>query len=154
PPARSEPEAVDRTPGALPAPGPERAPRLRAPLRVRRSPARRPRRPLRARPALAHGCDGGRPFARDGPEPADRRRDRRPEPTHRDTRASGRPAHALAGRRLLPPRARDLPARRLPARADRPLALADPGRRLRDLPLPEALHVALPSLAGGDRRSR
>src|SRR5207302_3619384 len=38
--------------------------------------------------------------------------------------------------------------------AERPLALADPGRRLRDLPLPEALHVALPPLAGGDRRSR
>ena len=36
----------------------------------------------------------------------------------------------------------------------RPLALADPGRRVRDLPLPQALHVALPPLARRGRRPR
>ncbi len=50
--------------------------------------------------------------------------------------------------------ARALPRRRLAARADHALALADPGRRLRALPVPEALHVALPSLARCGRRAR
>ena len=44
-------------------------------------------------------------------------------------------------------RARALPRGGVPARADRPLALADPGRDVRRLPLPEARHVALPPLA-------
>ena len=43
--------------------------------------------------------------------------------------------------------ARRLPRRRLPARPDRPLALADPGRAVLRLPVPQALHVALSSLA-------
>ena len=50
--------------------------------------------------------------------------------------------------------ARGVPARRLPARPDRALAVADPGRRLRRLPVPEAVHVALPLLARRRRRAR
>ena len=44
--------------------------------------------------------------------------------------------------------------RGLPARPARPLALADPGRGLRDLPVPEALDLALPPLARRGRRAR
>ena len=40
------------------------------------------------------------------------------------------------------------------ARPARALALADPGRRVRRLPVPEALHVALPPLARRGRRAR
>ena len=40
-----------------------------------------------------------------------------------------------------------LPPRRLPARPDRPLALADPGRRVRGLPVPEARDLARARLA-------
>ena len=44
-------------------------------------------------------------------------------------------------------RARALPRGRLPARPDRALALADPGRDVRRLPVPQARHLALPPLA-------
>ena len=50
--------------------------------------------------------------------------------------------------------ARDLPRRRLPACADRRLAVADPGGGLRPLPVPEARHLALPLLARRRRRPR
>ena len=51
-------------------------------------------------------------------------------------------------------RARALPRRRLPARADRALALADPGRDVRHLPLFEAGYVALPPVARRLHRPR
>ena len=77
----------------------------------------------------------------------------------RNPRTAGRElprgrAHALAGRRLLPRLARGVPRRRLPARADRPLALADPGRRVRRLPVPEAGDLALALLARRRGRAR
>ena len=50
--------------------------------------------------------------------------------------------------------ARRLPRRRLAARPARPLALAGAGRRLRRLPVPEAVHLALPPLARRRRRPR
>ena len=59
-----------------------------------------------------------------------------------------------AGARVLRRLALRLPGRRLAARPDRALAVADPGRGVRDLPVPQALHVALPSLAGRGRRAR
>ena len=43
---------------------------------------------------------------------------------------------------LLPGLARGLPRRRLAARPDLPLAVADPGGRVRRLPVPQARHVA------------
>ena len=77
----------------------------------------------------------------------------------RNPRTAGRelpvgPALAGRGGRLLRGLARGLPDRRLPARPARALALADPGRRLRDLPVPEALDLALPPLARRGRRAR
>src|SRR4029453_17913460 len=42
---------------------------------------------------------------------------------------------------------------RLAARPDLPLAVADPGRRLRDLPVPEAGHLARAPLAWRRRRA-
>ena len=64
---------------------------------------------------------------------------RRAQPAHGGARAS-RGARSAAGRSSLfcARLARALPRRRLPARPDRPLALADPRRRLRRLPVPEA----------------
>ena len=105
--------------------------------------------PAAARLALGDGRHGRRPHARDGAEPADRRRARRAEPAHRLARAAGRIALAGAGRRrsALLALAR-LPRRRLPARPARPLALADAGRAVRRLPVPEAGHVALPPWLG------
>ena len=50
--------------------------------------------------------------------------------------------------------ARVLPRRRLAARPARALAVADPGARVRRLPVPEAVHVALPPLARRGRRAR
>ena len=47
-----------------------------------------------------------------------------------------------------------VPRRRLPARPDRALALADPRRDVRRLPVPEADHVAVPRLAGRVPRPR
>ena len=77
------------------------------------------------------------------------------QPAHRRPRAPVGRAH---DRRRWSPSAlrvaRRLPGRRLAARPDRPLALADPGRRVRDLPVPEAVHVALPPLARRRRRAR
>ena len=49
--------------------------------------------------------------------------------------------------------ARGVPRRRFPARADRPLALADSRRGLRRLPVPEARALDLALLAGGGRRA-
>ena len=54
-----------------------RAHDLRAAVRVRRRVPRRRRGAVGARPALDHDRDGRRPLARDGAEPADRRRHRR-----------------------------------------------------------------------------
>ena len=50
--------------------------------------------------------------------------------------------------------ARALPRCRLPARPARALALADPGRGFRGLPVPEALDLALPPVARRRRRPR
>ena len=66
---------------------------------------------------------------------------------------SGR-ADGRRGGRVLRRLARRVPPRRLAARSGRALALADPGRRVRDLPLPQAVHVALPPLARRGRRAR
>ena len=68
------------------APDQGRAHDLRAALRLRRRAARGRRGPVGARPALDHGRDGRRPLARDGAQPADRRRHRRPQPAHRRPR--------------------------------------------------------------------
>ena len=57
-------------------------------------------------------------------------------------------------RRVLRRVARRLPRRRLAARPVRAPARADSGRRVRRLPVPEALHVALPPLARRRRRAR
>ena len=66
-------------------------------------------------------------------------RDRRPQPAHGRPRAArracSRSAQVLG---FCVGVARALPRRRLAARPARPLALADPGRRLRRLPVPEA----------------
>ena len=62
----------------------DRAHGLRAPVRLRGRVPRRRRRAERARPVLDHGRDGRRPLARDGAEPADRRRHRCAQPAHRD----------------------------------------------------------------------
>ena len=59
-----------------------------------------------------------------------------------------------AGVGALRRRARALPRRGLPARPDRALALADPGRDVRRLPVPQARHVALPPLARRLHRPR
>ena len=97
---------------------------------------------------LDHARDGRRADARDGAEPARRCRARRPQPAH------GRPRDP--GRRSCP--ARQVWALCAAALAlylvaafqlepDRPLALADSGRDVRRLPVPQARHVALPPLA-------
>src|SRR5436190_621232 len=65
-----------------------------------------------------------------------------------------RPHFAGAGGRLLRARIRAVPRRVLPAPTDRTVALADPGGRLRRLPVPEAVHVAEPSVARRSRRPR
>ena len=77
----------------------------------------------------------------------------------RNPRTAGReiPAGKLsraAGRRLLPGLARDLPRRRLAARPDLPVAVADPGDRVRRLPVPEAGHVGRAPVARCRRRAR
>src|SRR5256714_2893225 len=146
--------ARPRAPDPLRAARQDRAHRLRASVRLRRRAALRAPDPGRARPRLDHTRDSRSPLARDGAQPADRRAHRRAEPPHRLPRAPFGPAQPAPGGRLLPARARPLPARRLPARPDRALAVADPGRRVRGLPVPEALHLALPPLARRDRRAR
>ena len=125
-----------------------RAHGLRAPVRVRRDAARARRVALGAGLALGHGRDGRRTHARDGPEPADRRGGRRAQPAYGE-RASSPPGRSRRGQVAGSVRAgaRRLPRRRLPARPGRALALADPGRVLRRLPVPQADHVALPPLA-------
>ena len=67
-----------------------RAHDLRAAVRLRRRVPRRGRRAERARPGLDHGRDGRCPLARDGAEPADRRRHRRAQPAHGRPRAAVR----------------------------------------------------------------
>ena len=84
----------------------------------------------------------------------DRRRHRRAQPAHRHARAAERAAVDGAGRALLRAVARALPRRRLAARAEDALALADPRRGLRRLSVPQALHLALPLLARRGRRAR
>ena len=71
-----------------------RAHDLRAAVRVRRRVPRGRRGAVGARPALDHGRDGRRTLARDGAEPADRRRPRRAQPAHGRPRASRRAAVA------------------------------------------------------------
>ncbi len=111
-------------------------------------------RPSLRRPLLDHGGDGRRPLAGDGAEPPRRRRDRRAQPAHRPPRDPRRAAVADAGDRLLPRVTCDLRAGRLAARADHALARADSGDRVRDLPVPEAVHAALPPVARCRRRPR
>ena len=60
----------------------------------------------------------------------------------------------VAGSGLLRRLAGRLPARRLQPRPGRALAVADPGRDVRRLPVPQARHVAQPRVAGRDARSR
>ena len=84
----------------------------------------------------------------------DRRRARRPQPAHRLARDPGRHPQPGAGVGALRRSPRALPRGRLPARADRALALADPGRDVRRLPVSEAGHVALPPLARRLHRPR
>ena len=77
----------------------------------------------------------------------------------RNPRTAGRelPSGALtvgAVRRVLPAARSRCSCRGLAARPGRALALADPGRGVRDLPVPQALHVALPPLARRGRRAR
>ena len=114
------------------------------------------RRAVGARSRLDHARDGRCPLAGDGAEPAHRRGDRCAESAHGESRAAGRQAVARAGDRVLRARARAVPRRVFPARPDRPLAVADPARRLRHLSVPEAVHVAQPPLArcGGRARTR
>ena len=74
-------------------------------------------------------------------------------------RTAGReiPSGALTGvvgGGLLPRLARRLSLRGLAAQSVRAPARADPGRDVRRLPVPEAVHVALPSLARRGRRAR
>src|SRR5581483_157378 len=68
--------------------------------------------------------------------------------------AAERTALDAPGLALLRRVARALPRRRLAAEPARPLAVADPGRRLRRLPVSQAVHVALPLLARRRRRAR
>ena len=79
------------------------------------------------------------------------------EPAHRVARAAVGRADRRRGARVLRRLARRVPGRGLAARPGRALAVADPGRGVRDLPVPQALHVALPPLArrrrSGSRRS-
>ena len=75
-------------------------------------------------------------------------------PAHRRPRAAVGRAHDRGGGRVLRRLAGRLPDRRLAARSDRARALADPRRRLRHLPVPEAVHVAVPPLARRRRRAR
>ena len=112
---------------APPAAGVARAHRahgVRAPVRVRR------RVPLGRRVAgprehgLDHGRDGRRSHARDVSQPARGRRARRSQPADGDARAALRRADARAGARLVPFGTCRLPPRGVPARPDRPLALA------------------------------
>ena len=124
-----------------------RAHRLRAAVRLRRRVPRRRRLPGHRQHHLAHARDDRRPHAGDGAQPARRRRARRPQPAHRLARDPGRHPEPGAGLGAVRRRARALPRGRVPARADRALALADPGRDVRHLPLFEADHVALPPLA-------
>ena len=104
--------------------------------------------------ALDHRRDGRCPHARDGPQPADRRGARRAQPTHVRARAAVGGSQPRAGGRAVRARAGRLPRRRLPARPARPLALADAGRVLRRLPVPQAGHVALPRVARRVARAR
>ena len=95
-----------------------------------------------------HGRDGRRANARDGPQPARRRRDRRPQPSDGGAGAPGRRAHAARrSSRSAASRSRVYLVAVLAARSDRPLAVADPGGHVRRLPVPQARHVALPPLA-------
>ena len=114
-------------------------------------------RPFCARSRLDHACDARCALPRDGAEPGDRRGDRRPQSAHGRSRAAGRTAFARAGHRLLRTGACALSRVVLPARSDRAVAVADPARRVRRLPVPEALHLAEPHLARcsstGSRRS-
>ena len=66
---------------------------------------------------------------------------------------SGKLTHRR-GRGLLPRVAARVPRRGLAAEPGRPLALADPGRGVRDLPVPQALHLDVPPLARRGRRPR
>ena len=108
-----------------------RAHRLRAAVRLRRRLPRRRRLPGHRHPRLAHARDGRGPHARDGAEPARRRRARRAEPADGRARDPGRRALARTGLGALRGGARPLSRGRVPARADRPLALADPRRHVR-----------------------
>ena len=82
---------------------------------------------------------------------------RRAQPAHGGTRAAGGPLTRLQVVVFCARVARRLPPRRLAARPARALAVADPGRGLRDLPVPEAVHVALATSGSarstGSRRS-
>ncbi len=132
----------------------DRAHGLRAALRLRRRVPRRRRCPLGGGSLLGHGGDARGALAGDGAQPADRRRDRRAQPENGRTRDPARRPVAAGRDRLLPCLAGRVPAGRVAARAARPLALADPGRDVRRLPVPEARDLARARLAGRGRRAR
>ena len=82
--------------------------------------------------------------------------DARSTPATRARQSARSPPARSRGRRCgrsVRRRARALPRRGVPARADRSLALADPRRHVRRLPVPEAGHLALPPLARGLHRA-
>ena len=106
------------------------------------------------RPHLAHARDGRRPDARDGAQPAHRRRAGRAQPAHRLARDPGRLSEPGAGLALCGAALALYLVAAFPARPDRALALADPGRDVRHLPLFEADYVALPPVARGLHRAR
>ena len=94
---------------------------------------------------------GARSFAM-AREPPRGRRHRRAQSAHGEPRAATRDACALAGAGVLRRLAGRLPARRLQPRPGRALAVADPGRDVRRLPVPEAGHVAQSRVARRDAR--
>ena len=124
-----------------------RAHGVRAAVRVRRRFPRGRRLARPREPRVGHGRDDRCANARHVGQPARRRRARCAESTNSESRAPVGRAVARAGGRSLPGIARGVSPRRLAARPDRPMALADPRRALRRLPVPEAGHVAVPSLA-------
>ena len=90
--------------------------------------------------ALDHRGDGRRAQPGDGAQPADRRGDRRPQPAHRAAASCRAGLLTPAARSARSPRASlaVFLVRRLAAPAVTRVALADPGRRVRPLPVPRS----------------
>ena len=141
-----------RLPAALRVAREARAHGVRAAVRVRRRVPRRSTRCRARRAPLAHARDGRRSLACDGGQPpVDADLDaRNPRTAARELpRGTLAPWQVVVVLRRL---ARRLPARGLPPRSGRSLAVADPGRDVRRLPVSQARHVAQPR-CGSARRS-